>query len=137
MAGLPAGVHGVCPPGVRADEGVNKSEVWMDSHQFVRSWYEIRVNLYKFMRTSWQRAYRLLPLFILGAVWPWGMLWGRDFHWMMGNETGHHSYPFNSLKRNQKVGILLKKLHKSGKLARIRILHSNNRLTPVHKGYTV
>ena len=48
----------------------------------------------------------------------------------------HEFYPLNYLKRNQKCGVFLKRPQNSGKFTRIRMLHSNDRLTPVHKGYT-
>ena len=88
VATVHAGVHGVCPPGVRANEGVDKSEIWMDLHEFVQNSYEIRMNSYEFMPTARLKAYWVLPLFVLGTVWPWWMLLGRDFHWLMGHETG-------------------------------------------------
>ena len=52
-------------------------------------------------------------------------------------KPGHEFYPLNSLKSNQKCGVFLNKPQNSGKFARIRILHSNDRLSPVHEGYSL
>ena len=51
-------------------------------------------------------------------------------------KLGHEFYPLNSLKSNQQCGVFLKKPRNSGKFTRIRILHSNDGLSPVNKGYT-
>ena len=43
MARVHAGVHGGgCTPVVRANEGVDKGEIWMKSHEFARLSFEIR-----------------------------------------------------------------------------------------------
>ena len=34
------------------------------------------------------QACRVLARLVLGAIWAWWMLLGRDFHWMMRNEAG-------------------------------------------------
>ena len=50
-------------------------------------------------------------------------------------KLGYEFYPLNSLKSNQKCGVLLKKTQNSGNFAGIRILHSNDPLSTVHEGY--
>ena len=45
MARVHVGVHwGGGTPGIRTNEGVHKAEIGMKLHEFVRNWYEIRVN---------------------------------------------------------------------------------------------
>ena len=77
-------------PGVRAKEGVGKSEIWMNSYairaKFVRNSYEFHTNSYEFMPMDRLQTCRVLPLFVLGAVWAWWMRLGRlgrIFHLMM------------------------------------------------------
>ena len=81
VVGVHAGVPGAHSPGVRAKVGVAKSEIQINS-------YEFRTNFHEFMSTTSPQACRVLPLFVWGAVWPWWMLLGRDFRYMMRNEVG-------------------------------------------------
>ena len=51
-------------------------------------------------------------------------------------KLGHEFYRFADLKSNQKCSVFIqKKPQNSGMFARIAILHSTDRLTPVHEGY--
>ena len=47
---------------------------------------EIRVNV-KFTHPTSRINSRVLAPLVLGAVWAWWMLSGRDLHWMMRNEA--------------------------------------------------
>ena len=61
---------------------------------------EIRVNV-KFTHPNSRINSRVLAPLVLGAVWAWWMLLGRDLHWMMRNEAGEEFYPLKSLRRIQ------------------------------------
>ena len=76
---------GVCAPGVKTNEGVDKGEVCRNSSEFARRSYEFRASLSKFMPMNWLQAGRDSPLFVLGALWAWWMRLGRHFHLMMRN----------------------------------------------------
>ena len=78
---------GGCTRGVRANKGVDKGEMWMNLYELAPNSYEIRANSYKFMPMDRLQACRVLPLFVLGAVWAWWMRLGRNFHSEMGNEA--------------------------------------------------
>ena len=86
VARVHARVHG--GPGVRANEGLDKGEIWMNSYKFARNSYKFRANSYEYMPMDRLQACRVLPLFVFGTVWAWWMRLGRDFHWMMDNEAG-------------------------------------------------
>ena len=87
MVRVHAGVHGARSPGVTAMVGVGKSEFQINLYQFVPTSYEFGTNWYEFMSMASLHACRVLPLFVLGAIWLWWVLLGRDFHWMMRNES--------------------------------------------------
>ena len=88
----------------------------MNSCEFAQNLYEIRTNSYEFMPMDRRQACRVLPLFVLGAVWAWWMRLGRDFlsvgRWVM--KLGHEFYPLKSLKSNQKYGPFSQKTSKFG-----------------------
>ena len=50
--------------------------------------HKFRANAYEFMPMDRLQACRVLPFFVLGAVWAWWMCLGREFYWMTGNEAG-------------------------------------------------
>ena len=60
--------------GVRTNEGVHKGEIYVNSGEFTPM--------------NRLQACRVSAPFVLGTVWAWWMLLGRDFHRMMRNEAG-------------------------------------------------
>ena len=69
------------------------------------------MNSYKFMPMDRLQAYRVLPLFVLGAVWAWWMHLGRDLHWMMNFTPSNPSKATKNMSfssKNLKIRVTLR-----------------------------
>ena len=62
-----------------------------------------------------QACWVLAPL-VLGAVWAWWMLLGRDFHWMMRNEAGARILPHRIPQKEPKICCFPPKTSKFGSI---------------------
>ena len=88
VARVHAGVYwggGGGTPCVRTSEGVDKGEICMNSCGFA----QVRANFLRNLANSYLRiGYRLAGFWHFLFWAPFGMLLGRDCHWMMHNDGG-------------------------------------------------
>ena len=82
--GVHAGVHPIQGRRVLATVGVDPNEIH-------GNWYKIGMKFVRssslFMLTAAIQQCRGLPLLVSNTIWPWWVCLGRDFRWMMWNET--------------------------------------------------
>ena len=71
--------------------------------KFLRNLCEFRTNSPAFTPVNRLRTCRSLAPLVLGAVWAWWMLLGRDVHWMMRNEAGGRILPPQIPQKEPKI----------------------------------
>ena len=111
--------------------------------KFVRKSAEFRTNSPEFTPMNRLQASWVLAPLVLGAVWAWWMLLGRDLHWMTHNEAGARILPpqmrreelkiWRFFPKSSKLGLILANIHAPFK----RPLNPCSRrvqLSPVTKG---
>ena len=83
--------------------GVHTGKFCVKSHPFVPKSCEFRTNSREFTPMNRLQACRVLAPLVLGAVWAWGMVLGRNFHRMMPNEAGGRILPPQIHHREPKI----------------------------------
>ena len=127
--------------GVRTNEGVHTSKICVKSREFhvkfVRNSCEFRTNSREFTPMNRLQAWHVLAPIVLGGVWAWWMLLGRDVHWMICNEAGGRILLRQIPQTEPKISHFPPKPRNLGRFTGMFMAHSKGHLSPVHEGYTV